>query len=205
MDTTEKTLLPYSDRITIALGELIQCKDHKGYPIPLKTRMMLALKLASNVLQLSQTPWLREGWSCRNIAFPICLGPSDDGIARVDFTRPLISSLFKKDRNHTTSGDIKPEVAFLELGIVLLEIWHQKSLEAQFPTVEIPSDYDNRMILASRWRKDSLDPPVELYDRAIRYCIFGIASTPTPNPQWGDKYLWASFCEEVIRTSIPEL
>jgi hypothetical protein len=196
--TTEKALLPYHHRNTIALDELIQCKDHKGHPISLKTRMMLALKLASNVLQLSRTPWLREGWSCRKVSFPICAGPPEDICARVDFTRPLLSSIFKKDRTHIAQGDINPEVTFLELGIVLLEIWHQKSIEAQFPNEDLPSDYYKRMTLASRWRKESFDPPVELYDRAIRYCIFGVISSPTPTPKWDDKHLWSSFCGEVI-------
>jgi hypothetical protein len=197
--SARRTLMPhhYSDRIV--LTELLQSTDRPGHQIPLSTCSILALKLASNLLQLSQTPWLRGAWSSDMVFFPLRPGSDQDLHSRIDFGRPFISSTFKE--SHPTipsSSDVTPKEAFLELGIVLLEIWHQKTIDAHFPVEAIPIDFNGRMALASRWRTETLNPPLELYDQAVRYCIFGVISSPTPTPQWDDKQLWSVFCGEVI-------
>jgi hypothetical protein len=130
----ERNLVPnrYTSRFT--LESLIESKVIHGYSIPLKSRMLLVLKLVSNLAQLSQTPWLRACWSGGLVCFSPRPNSGEDICHRIDFTRPYISSTFKQnDIGHAPQEDVTPELAISELGTVLLEIWFQKSIASQFP------------------------------------------------------------------------
>ena len=164
---------------------------------PLKPRMMLALELASNLLQLSRTPWLQTPWSKDQIFF--LRRPSAAG-HRYEFTRPFISFTFNSNLAGTqTQQHIEPKVAFLELGILLLEIWNTETLETHFPEQQTPIKYYQRLALATKWLDDINNPPPELYDKAVSHCIRGVIGGETRFRDWEDTKFWGAVCQDIIR------
>ncbi|KIW78156.1 hypothetical protein Z517_07989 [Fonsecaea pedrosoi CBS 271.37] len=92
--------------------------------------MLLALTLAISLLQLHDTPWLHESWSKEGIQFMKTPGAKGEGVSAldVDFTKPLISREFFSP-SHDSAKHLRPKEALLELGIMLLELWHEKTIE----------------------------------------------------------------------------
>ena len=163
---------------------------------PLKPRMMLALGLASNLLQLSRTPWLHTPWSKDEIFF--LRWPSAAG-HYYDFTRPFISLTFNsRDASTLTQQQVDPKLAFLELGILLLEIWNSETLETHFPKQQSPIKYYQRLALATEWLDDMNNPPPDLYDKAVSHCIRGIVGGQARFHGWEDTEFWAAVCQDII-------
>ena len=162
---------------------------------PLKPRMMLALRLASNLLQLCRTPWLQTPWSKENIFF--LRRPSVAG-NQYDFTRPFISLTFNDHISNAQIQRIDPKVAFLELGILLLEIWNTQTLEMHFPEKQNPLEYYQRLALAIEWLDDMSNPLPELYDKAVSHCIRGIVCREARFWDWEDIKFCSAVCQNVI-------
>lgn len=163
---------------------------------PLKFRMFLALRLASNLLQLYQTQWLQNAWSKSNISFPLRTGPNGDGVADLD--QPLISLVFDDDFPSTPPPkppDLK--LVLLELGILLLELWHQESFESRCSTDIVPTGYYQRLAVAMEWLDDTTDPMPEQYERAASLCIRGMIGG-TSHFDNGDDSFWGAVCEDII-------
>jgi hypothetical protein len=186
----------------ITLKELLSDADPaRRVPlIPLKLRMLLALKLASNLLQLLQTQWLRTDWSKELVSFPV--GPvQNPKTSDIDFTRPYVSCIFEHANtaaNPAKTSSVEPKVAMLELGIVLLEIWHERTLEMQFSLQNTPVRFHERLALALEWIGETDNPLLELYDQAVTYCLTGVVASESRNMQWEDMELWAAICNDVI-------
>ena len=163
---------------------------------PLRPRMMLALGLASNLLQLSRTPWLRMPWSKDEIFF--LRRPSAAG-HYYDFSRPFVSLTFNSRVASTQPQEqIDPKVAFLELGILLLEIWNSETLETHFPGRQSPTEYYQRLALATKWLDDTNNRPLDCYDKAVSHCIRGMMGGETRFPDWEDVKFWGAVCQDVI-------
>ena len=163
---------------------------------PLKSRMMLALGLASSLLQLSCTPWLQKSWSKEEIFF--LQQPSGAG-HYYDFTRPFISLTFNNhDAGTQTQKQIEPRAAFLELGILLLEVWNIETLETHFPEQQSPMEYHQRLALAMKWLDDPNNPPLDLYDNAVTHCIHGIIGGEARFQKWEDTKFWDTVCQNII-------
>ena len=161
----------------------------------LKPRMTLALGVASNLLQLSRTPWLQTPWSKDRIFF---LRRSSAAGKLYDFTKPFISFTFNNHTTNTqtqTQSQTDPKVAFLELGILLLEIWNNETFETHFPTQQSPLEYYQRLALAIEWLGDKENPPPELYDRAVSHCIH---SRETRFYDWEDVGTWDIVCQGIL-------
>ncbi|KAM7218470.1 hypothetical protein V8F06_006074 [Rhypophila decipiens] len=138
---------------------------------PLKFRMFLAIRLASNLLQLYQTQWLRNFWSKSNILFPLRTGAAKNDFADLD--KPL-------------------------LGIMLLEIWHQESFESMHATTgPVPTGYYQKLAFAMEWLDDTTDPMPEQYDRAVSLCIRGIVGG-TSHFDEGDDSFWGAVWGDII-------
>ncbi|KAH7176145.1 hypothetical protein EDB81DRAFT_836293 [Dactylonectria macrodidyma] len=153
----ERTVIPYHRADRIALKSLL-CDDksrHHSTLLPLRLRMLLALRLASNLLQLLQTQWLQSTWSKDMIFFLLRLTGDVNNTSRdhlhIDFGRPFVSLTFD-DSNASAlpQPNVDPKVALLELGILLLEIWHTWTLETQFSLKEALVEYYERLPLASK-------------------------------------------------------
>ena len=159
---------------------------------PWKFRMLLALRLASSLLQLLQTNWLECAWS-KDVVF--CLirpGPPPE----ILLNRPFVRSTF--GGTQITSRRVEPKVALLELGILLLEIWHKRTLEVRFDLEKAPTTYYDRMARAVEWLDDVDEPLPDLYDKAVAHCLRMNISGDTRFLDWEDPKLWSMICGDVI-------
>lgn len=164
----------------------------EGTPLPWKFRMLLALRLASSLLQLLQTRWLERAWSKDVVFFLIRPGAQ----AHVFLNRPFVRCAF--GGMQTASGSIEPKVALLELGILLLEIWHKTTLEARFGLEKAPAAYYDRMARAVEWLDDVDEPLPDLYDKAVAHCLRVNISGDTRFLDWEDTKLWSVICGDII-------
>ncbi|KAH6867305.1 hypothetical protein B0T10DRAFT_572978 [Thelonectria olida] len=185
---------------SISLAEVLQAET---MTLPWKSRMLLALRFASNLLQLLGTCWLERAWSKDDVFF--CIRRADTAVqdetgvvqARVDLSRPFVACSFGKTGQAESS--IEPKVALLELGILLLEIWHKTTLEARFGLAHAPSAYYDRMARALEWLDDADEPLPDLYDRAVAHCLRVNIGSETRFVNWEDAKLWNAICGNVIQ------
>ncbi|KAE8442223.1 hypothetical protein EG329_003694 [Mollisiaceae sp. DMI_Dod_QoI] len=108
----------------VSLSELLSSR-----PWARKSKSLIGLKLASTVLQLYQTPWLRDDWGKEDIFFI----QEDDGTVLSDkpFLRPRLSS------SDTAATSAEPKTTsinmnvpcLLALGVVLIELHFQKPID----------------------------------------------------------------------------
>lgn len=176
-------------RNTISLEALLSASIHATDPskrMPLRSRLFLALNLTSTLIQLNVTPWLARTWSKSTVRF---LAPSASlNCSQIDLSRPLISVKF--DSEMEGIGHIKcPEARqmILELGIMLLELWHETTLEAYWveSNVTVGNDYFERVAWAQKWLEASIESVLPDYAGLVARCIkcnFGHAHAL--NPAW---------------------
>ncbi|KAM3088303.1 hypothetical protein ACMFMG_002357 [Clarireedia jacksonii] len=170
--------------------------------IPLKLRMFTALALSSNLLQLSQTHWLKVPWSKDMVNFliknqnPIKNTPYHP----VELHGPFISLTFDATAPASAclTTQIEPKKALLELGILLLEIWHETTLELRFGLDKAPTGYYERLALAVEWRDDVNNEPLELYARAVSNCIQPNVEGDFRLTDWESMKLWEAICGNVV-------
>lgn len=193
----EKTVMQKNNCQTITLKDILSGTS-KPYPakLPLRSRMLLASKLASSLLQFSQTRWAGQTWSKDSIFF--LLHPVSEGVAPlVNLDRPFVwAKIEGAEVNGTNTA--KPKAVLLELGILLLEIWHQTSLENQFThrIGQTLGDYYSRLSFAAEWLDDNDDPLLRLYEKAVTYCVHGACTKRWDD--WNANELWSEICKEVI-------
>ena len=91
-------------------------------------RIKLAVNLASSLLQYNLTPWLRKCWTKSAVHFFV----QTRSISGIDIEHPLIMKQFSDQANEIPNDipENDPELALMELGILLLEIWNMKTFES---------------------------------------------------------------------------
>lgn len=191
----EEVLSPCFYGSKIPLRELLS----KGPRIPLKFRSFLALRVASSLLQLLQTPWLDIGnETFEDAVLFLVKGKKARPLLSscLDFDRPVVTTCFKTSKKGK-SVEVDPKTALLELGISLLELWHERLLEEEF-TCEFQKDYFIRRDLALRWLDDMTNPLPPLYDKATSHCIRGMIGGESRFEDWENKSFWNAFCVDII-------
>ncbi|UKZ93391.1 uncharacterized protein TrAFT101_008305 [Trichoderma asperellum] len=194
----EKTIMQKNNCQKITLRSVLSGSHNpRAMKLPLRSSMLLASKIASSLLQFSQTRWSGQTWSKDSIYF--MLHPTPEGIAPlIDFSRAFA---YAKIENSEVDGvnTAEPRSILLELGILLLEIWHQTSLEDQFSdkTADLSGGYFSRLSLAAQWLDDDYNTPPLLYEDAIRYCIYGVSTKK--GADWNTNEFWGEICKEVIK------
>lgn len=127
--------------------------------LPLKPRLFLALILASTLVQLNATPWLTSCWSKESIHFSSPCQVIDP--SQIDLKRPLLTREFQNPPSGIGISQHQPEPRemILELGIMLLELYLETTLEDHFSGTNyiINNEYHTRKSLAARWLDES-DP-----------------------------------------------
>ena len=178
---------------TIDLESLIRkasAATERSQKLPLKGRLHLALTLASNTLQLSSTQWLRHTWSKKSVCFmttPTAVGSQPS----VDLTRPVLCEDFPESPT-TVSGSTAPSPGarsmLLELGIILLELWNETTLELHHAATAftVRDDYFTRLSLAQRWLEESEDHMLPAYYDAAARCVRTQFDGCPVNPVWDD-------------------
>ena len=169
----------------------------KGWSRP--QRMALSFKLASSLLQLCLTPWLMNAWTKEEIYF-IHLGPShtnSNGPLHFEVQHPFIIHKFTKTPERRLPDKRAVKRQMLELGVLLLEIWHETSLENWATTVglTIQSSYGSRYDAARKWLSES-DTVLVSYWEAVERCIE--CDFPALS-DWQDSAFMKSVCEGVVK------
>jgi len=193
-----KAFVPCLPTATTTLKEVLEDTSQtptRNAVLPWKFRMMLALKLASSFLQLLLTPWIETYWSTAAIHFLV----SQDNHNKADVSQPCLSLAFdltphRQNRARRTAM-IREEL--LELGIVLLEIWHETTLEAQFALTTPPVSHNMRRACALDWLDDVNNPLPDLYHKAVSHCVVRVMDAERI-PDWDDTKLWQAICEGII-------
>ncbi|KAK6351858.1 hypothetical protein TWF718_005003 [Orbilia javanica] len=182
----------------ISLGTLLS-SCHTGSRsclIPYDQRIPLALRLASNILQLFRTQWLQSSWSKDSIYFPVSISGTKRG---PDFGKPFVSVPIDdgvRCRSAHNNTDIRDVV--LELGILLLEIWHETTFESQYDLTTTQGLSRPRRTFAFDWVTNTGNPPPLLYIDAITYCISGIDHGESRYWDCEDPRLWKALCQNII-------
>src|SRR5690606_14924721 len=93
--------------------------------------------------------------------------------------------------------ELEPQVALLELSILLLEIWHQRSLNDWASETKLDvGTQDSRRIAATRWlQATDKELPVNYLD-AIEKCL---AICSGRLRYWDDEKFQQHYCENVIK------
>lgn len=194
----EKTIMQRNSCQRITLKEVLSVTSSShGVKLPLRSAMLLASKLASSLLQFSRTRWFDQTWSKDSIYF--LLHPISEGIEPlVDFTRPFV---YAKIEGTEVNGEkmAEPRSILLEFGILLLEIWHQITLEnwSVHRKGEMSINDSSLLSLADAWLHDNYNTPPLLYEDAIRYCVYGVSTKR--GADWDKNELWSEICKEVVK------
>lgn len=193
---------------TVNLEALLSKSTQSGGPsarMPIRSRLILALNLASTLLQLKATPWLATLWSKTTVC---CFAPSTlSDYSQIDLTRPSISVKFGSGVQITDRQKF-PEArrAILELGIMLLELWHETTFEAHYDAlgVTISNDYFDRARWAQEWLETSSDLLLPDYHDLVAHCIKcdfannAFENRLCLNPTWENERLTQGFITGVI-------
>jgi hypothetical protein len=145
-----------------------------------KERLQLALILASTMLQLHTTPWLSERWGKSDILFLRQLGGSHGPLIE----QPYISKPFKSYKalpptdlpaNKSPPGSIIRNKSVFDLGVLLIELCFNKSLE-QMQTADDLDDDGKVNSYTTLSTANRLIPEVYAeagvrYGDAVRRCI----------------------------------
>ena len=210
MSTSAEGFIPSSSS-TSAMVTLEQVLNqtssdrHSGAKWSLIQRMKLSFSLASSILQLYSTPWLSDSWTKQTIYF-WRLRPSSQAsdmalIFEPDF--PFIVHSFPEPPVACPPYKINARTQLLNLGIILLEIGHERSFESWTSTHGYTLDrtYGSRYDAASEWLRDSQSELVPSYYDAVARCIECTFQTGhgRPVPDWEDQDFRKSICELVIK------
>lgn len=174
----QKTVMLKSNYQAISLRDILsKSSGAYGSRLPLQSAMLLASKLASSLLQYAQTQWFGQAWTKDSIFFLLFNIEDERKRSLADFNRPFVCAKIEDTKTNAAYA-AEPKSTLLELGILLLEIWHQTTLESHFADKadRFTSDYFTRLSLAAQWLDDDYDTPLPLYEQAVRYCVYG-AST----------------------------
>ncbi|KAK0673573.1 hypothetical protein QBC41DRAFT_298457 [Cercophora samala] len=156
-----------------------------------KQQTVLALDIASSILQFRQTRWLSSPWSSRTIQLV--------ELANTNNNKPSLVPFIEE---HLQPEDQKPELdpcdALVELAILLLEIWHNEAFEAwASSTATDISTVGYRRLAASKWLKSpetESNVPLQ-YLKAIEQCLTLWVGR---SQSWNDDEFWRYYCENII-------
>lgn len=184
---------------SVVLRELLRANNdsrrNASPKILYRPKLSLALNLAASFLQVLRTPWARPMLSAENITF------LEDEKQRPDVKRPFLALSFggSPQANPTPSDNgISLKDELVELGIILLEIWHEKTLEEARPSIPGCTESLPRRVSAMLWFENSTnDAYPEAYRAALEYCLLKSICLQQEQ-KWDDPEIWQVICESVV-------
>ncbi|KAJ5622843.1 hypothetical protein N7490_011448 [Penicillium lividum] len=161
---------------------------------PLNSRIALSFNIASSVMQLNFTQWFQ----CPLTSNMICLLPgSSEGGSGI---QPYISHKF-----YPSPSDVKCACnvrrVMLELGIILLELWHAETFTTYAAGVGKPLDetFGVRYDMACKWLDISRDHILPFYLDVATRCIECTFATSTASLDWNDTVFRESVFDYVVK------
>ncbi|KAI8627474.1 hypothetical protein F5Y19DRAFT_166819 [Xylariaceae sp. FL1651] len=174
-------------------------KGYQNYDIRMtpKQQTLLALDVASSVLQLRQTCWLDENF--RSASMRLLLNENEAGGAlgpALFIERIVHVSKVLDDTSMIQAPE--PKATLLELAIILLEIWHHQPLDTCINEIGLDSanTLETRRIAAIRWlEKTSSRLPLQ-HLVAVEQCL---AVCSGRLRSWSDRDFIREYCENIIK------
>ncbi|KAI1116815.1 hypothetical protein F5Y14DRAFT_405323 [Nemania sp. NC0429] len=185
---------PHSKCLDIFLREGHQNYDLRMTP---KQQTLLALDVASSVLQLRQTCWLDADF--RSTSMRLLLHEQEGGETPVPalFVEKIVLPSKISDETAITEAP-EPKTTLLELAIILLEIWHHQPLDTCIDKLglDVADTLETRRIAAIRWlEKTSSRLPLQ-HLAAVEQCL---AVCSGRLRVWSDRDFIREYCENIIR------
>ncbi|KAI9709576.1 MAG: hypothetical protein M1820_003336 [Bogoriella megaspora] len=147
-----------------------------------KERRLLALTVASTVLQLSDTPWLNAFWGKEDIVF---LRTNTHPGSIVDVERPYVAQAgdASQDPPSKTASDCQDNVRLLKLGVLLLELYFGQPIEKyrradDLGSSGVPNEVAD-LVTAQRWFKRKEGDLSAAFQCAIKHCMKSFADPST--------------------------
>lgn len=134
-------------------------------------KLSFGLSIASSLLQLNLTPWICKCWTKDDII----LRHEKNADSGYDMAHPLIRGKFEEITTCQRSDD-NPDVALLELGILLVELWTETTLESWVEstrqgTLDLGDLALRRGLLYDWWcQVNQKAPPT--YSQVVQTCCF---------------------------------
>ena len=203
MDHSHTSTCTSNDYIT--LGSILR-EIPNVYSLPkrwtLSQRMSLAFKIASALLQYQSTPWISGAWSKHAIHFQRT--GSSGTVKLFDVEHPFITHTFTDHPIPSATParqKLNAKRSLLELGILLLEIFHEETIENYASVMNLPLDdtYGRQYDAARKWLEMTEgEAPLLLWDAAALCieCPFNRSSTL---PDWDDAEFRKSVCDGVLK------
>lgn len=156
-------------------------------------RTVLAIDIASSLLQLQTTPWLETSLTKKVIRFAQY---GSAGQQLIEYNKPFIARAFPDSGPSHTDGSVKTDL--LELGILLLEVWNLQTFECWTSKhrIDLKPGYNARVTPAIQWLEDSESDMTAAYADAVSVCV---KSSFGGVPQrWDHPEFRRIFCEKVL-------
>lgn len=177
--------------------------ENGGQMLP-DDRMKLAVNLAASMLQYNMTPWLQKCWTSK--AIYLVLQPR--ATSGIDVNHPLLLKQFDSNDSNCRQElpEDNPELALMELGILLLEIWTMKTFERWLKDTGYAldaaqlEDRDFRHIYAMKWFRSMKGKLLPNYYEVISTCL-----TPATFHQLETSWADADFRLNVYKTIVEPL
>ncbi|KAK5634205.1 hypothetical protein RRF57_009919 [Xylaria bambusicola] len=189
----------YKQNSALEFLDLFLRKGYQNYDIRMtpKQQTLLALDVASSVLQLRQTCWLDVDFRSTSMRFLLCENEGKGILTPALFIERIVHSSKVLDETNMTQAP-EPKTTLLELAIILLEIWHHQPLDSCINSLGLDSaeTLETRRIAAIRWleRTSSRLPLQHL--AAIEQCL---AVCSGRLRSWSDRDFIREYCENIIR------
>jgi hypothetical protein len=152
----------------------------RSRPFSSKQAYVLGLTVASSFLQLRATPWLCGSWRANNVLFI-----NETTANAIDFDKPYIRQTYSSSpqpqnppQASTVDSDTDDNCSFLNLGIMLLEIFFREPIDSRRLQADSgPSQSFSDLQTVRRWvQQDKEEMPIGFY-KAVSFCISCFAST----------------------------
>ncbi|KAL8732787.1 MAG: hypothetical protein Q9166_002569 [cf. Caloplaca sp. 2 TL-2023] len=120
---------------------------------------------------------------------------------RFDADSPFITHDFHANQKPQAETQTNAKASLLDLGILLVEIWHLTPFEAYAAQegLHVDSTYGARYEAAQRWLNDTADNILPFYLNPVCRCIEGTFASTSPTLQWTDSQFQVSVCEGLIK------
>ncbi|KAJ5367048.1 hypothetical protein N7541_000989 [Penicillium brevicompactum] len=181
--------LPNPNGSVYSLQELMQ--PTAPMKLLLNPRMALSFRIASSIMQLNSTKWLHRPLTSDMIN--IASGDGGSGI------RPFIGHSFCPGLGEPQPYQVRRGV--LELGILLLELWHSRTFVTYAAEANVPltDSFAIRYEAARGWLDSSRDEVLPYYLTVVTRCVERTFFSNTADLDWNDTAFRESFFEHVVK------
>jgi hypothetical protein len=183
---------------TLGTAELIPLEDSlRTGNLSLNQRMTLSLSVASSVMQLNSTPWLDLPLNLKMV-YLIPDGPMTPATP----LQPLIKHNFIYATINKPHCSVRRTM--LELGILLLELWHQQTFAFFIANSQITASntIGCRYDAACQWADESIHNIMPFYHDVVKRCVecnFAMSPSGPAEFDWNDSTFRKSVCEHVLQ------